>query len=77
MAASGAVATRLGLSGVPVAAETISLHTLFELLRATGARPAGQLHLCRISSAAGLELVRQAKAEGLPVTCDISVTICT
>ena len=68
-AASGGVATRLGLSGVPVAAETIALHTLFELMRTTGAR----VHLCRLSSAAGVELVRQAKAEGLPVTADVSV----
>ena len=69
VAASGALATRLGLSGVPVAAETIALHTIFELLKTTGAR----VHLCRISSAAGIELVRRAKAEGLKVTCDISI----
>ncbi len=69
VAASGAVATRLGLTGVPVAAETIALHTLFELVRGTGAR----LHLCRLSSAAGVELLRQAKAEGLPVTADVSI----
>lgn len=69
VAASGPLATRMGLSGVPVAAETIALHTLFELVRATGAR----VHLCRISSAAGLELVRQAKAQGLKVSCDISI----
>jgi dihydroorotase len=59
----------LGLSGVPVAAETIALHTIFELVRSTQAR----VHLCRISSAAGVELVRQAKAEGLPVSCDVSI----
>jgi dihydroorotase len=69
VAASGALATRLGLSGVPVVAETIALHTIFELMRATGAR----VHLCRLSSAAGVALVRQAKAEGLKVTCDISI----
>jgi dihydroorotase len=69
VAASGAVATRLGLAGVPVAAETIALHTLVELVRATGAR----VHLCRLSSAAGVNLVRQAKREGLPVTADVSV----
>jgi dihydroorotase len=67
VAHSGPLASRLGLSGVPVMAETIALHTIFELMRATGAR----VHLCRISSAAGLELVRTAKAEGLPVTCDV------
>ncbi len=69
VAASGAVATRLGLSGVPVVAETIALHTLFELVRVTGAR----VHLCRLSSAAGVELLRHAKAEGLPVTADVSI----
>jgi dihydroorotase len=69
VAASGPLATRMGLSGVPVAAETIALHTIFELVRSTRAR----VHLCRISSAAGVELVRQAKAEGLPVSCDVSI----
>lgn len=69
VAASGPLATRLGLSGVPVAAETIALHTIFELLKSTGAR----VHLCRISSAAGVELVRRAKSEGLRVTCDVSI----
>ena len=69
VAASGALATRLGLSGVPVAAETVALHTIFELVRATGAR----VHLCRLSSAAGVALVRAAKAEGLPVTADVSI----
>ena len=69
VAAKGALATRMGLSGVPVLAETIALATLFELVRDTGAR----VHLSRLSSAAGLALVRGAKAEGLPVTCDASI----
>ena len=69
VAASGPLATRLGLSGVSVIAETVALHTIFELVRATGAR----VHLCRISSAAGVALVARAKAEGLPVTCDVSI----
>jgi dihydroorotase len=69
VAASGPLATRLGLSGVPVAAETIALHTIFELMRSTGAR----VHLCRISSAAGVQLVRAAREEELPVTCDVSI----
>ena len=67
IAASGPLASRLGLSGVPVMSETIALHTIFELMRSSGAR----VHLCRLSSAAGIELVRQAKKEGLPVTCDV------
>jgi dihydroorotase len=69
VAHSGPLASRLGLSGVPVMAETIALHTIFELVRSTGAR----VHLCRISSAAGLELIRAAKKEGLPVSCDVGV----
>lgn len=69
VAASGPLATRLGLSGVPVAAETIAIFTILELMRATGAR----VHLCRLSSAAGVALVRAAKAEGLPVSCDVSI----
>lgn len=67
VAHSGPLASRLGLSGVPVISETIALHTIFELMRTTGAR----VHLCRISSAQGVELVRAARAEGLPVSCDI------
>ena len=69
VAAKGPLATRLGLSGVPVIAETIALNSIFELMRDTGAR----VHLCRISSAAGVELVRRAKSEGLAVTCDVSI----
>jgi dihydroorotase len=69
VAASGSLATRLGLPSVPVAAETIALHTIFELVKNTGAR----VHLCRLSSADGVELVRQAKAQKLPVTCDVSI----
>ena len=51
VAAKGPLATRLGLSGVPVLAETIALATIFELVRDTGAR----VHLCRLSSAAGVD----------------------
>jgi dihydroorotase len=69
VAAQGAVATRLGLTGVPAVAETVALHTVFDLVRATGAR----VHLCRLSSAAGVALLRAAKAEGLPVSGDVSI----
>ncbi len=64
---SGPLASRLGLSGVPVMSETIALHTIFELMRTTGAR----VHLCRLSSAAGIALVRAAKKEGLRASCDV------
>lgn len=69
VAGAGAVAGRLGLPAVPVLAETVALHTIFEMQRESGAR----VHLCRLSSAAGVELVRQAKRESLPVTADVGV----
>lgn len=69
VAHSGPVAARMGLAGIPVCAETIALHTILDLARDTGCR----VHLCRMSSAAGLELVRSAKAEGLPVSADVAV----
>jgi dihydroorotase len=68
VAHGGPIASRLGLSGVPVIAETVALHTIFELVRATGCR----VHLCRLSSGKGVELVRRAKREGLAVTADVS-----
>jgi dihydroorotase len=68
VAHDGQVSTRLGLAPVPVTAETVSLSTILLLVRQIGAR----VHLCRISSADGVEMVRQAKAIGLPVTCDVS-----
>ncbi len=65
----GEVATRLGLAGIPVAAETVALYTYLELAKITGAR----LHVTRLSSAAGLALIEQARAEGMDVTCDVSI----
>ncbi|MGI9026159.1 MAG: dihydroorotase, partial [Burkholderiaceae bacterium] len=80
VAASGAVAVRLGLPSIPATNETIALLTIFELLRSfgsvgreDGASAAPHVHLCRLSSAGGVALVRAAKAEGLPVTCDVGV----
>jgi dihydroorotase len=69
VAGDGAVAARLGLPGIPVAAETVALHTIIELQRVAGAR----VHLCRLSSAAGVELVRAARRAGLPLTADVSI----
>jgi dihydroorotase len=69
VAHDGEVATRLGLPAIPVIAESIALTTMLQLARETGVK----LHLCRISSAAGVELIRAAKREGLPVTCDVSM----
>jgi dihydroorotase len=69
VAHDGEVATRLGLPAIPAVAETIALATIFALVREIGVR----LHLCRLSSADGVAMVRAAKAEGLPVTCDVAV----
>jgi dihydroorotase len=69
VAAAGPVAGRLGLPSIPVVAETVALQTIFELQRATGVR----LHICRLSSRAGIDLVRRAKQEGLPVTADVAI----
>jgi dihydroorotase len=65
----GEIATRLGLPGIPAFAETIALSTVLELVRATGAK----VHVCRLSTAGGVELMRRAKQERLPVTCDVAI----
>ncbi len=67
VAHDGEMATRLGLPGIPPFAETIAVATVLQLVRATGTR----VHLCRLSTAAGVEMVRAAKKEGLPVTADV------
>lgn len=69
VAHDGVVATRLGLPAIPVVAETIALSTMLQLARETGVA----LHICRVSSADGVEMVRQAKREGLNVSCDVSM----
>lgn len=69
VAHDGEIATRLGLAGIPDFAETIALAGILELVRATRAR----VHLCRLSSARAIDMVRAAKQEGLPVSCDVAV----
>ena len=69
VAHDGQVATRLGLPAIPVCAETVAVSTFLLLAREAGAR----IHLCRLSSAEGVDMVRQAKASGLKVSCDISI----
>jgi dihydroorotase len=65
----GIVSARYGLPSIPVPAETVALQTILLLVRETGAR----VHLCRLSSRAAVEMVRQAKQDGLPVTCDVGI----
>ncbi len=69
IAHDGEVATRLGLSGIPVSAETLAIATIITLIRETGAK----VHLARLSSAAGVALVRRAKADGVALTCDVGI----
>ncbi len=69
VAHDGEVSTRLGLPAIPIAAETIALATALQLARDTGVT----LHICRVSSAAAVEMIRAAKREGLKVTCDVSM----
>jgi dihydroorotase len=69
VAHDGEVATRLGLPPIPVIAESIALSTALQLARETGVT----LHICRVSSAAGVDMIRTAKQEGLNVTCDVSM----
>jgi dihydroorotase len=67
VAHEGEVATRLGLTAIPPVAETIALGTILQLVRTTGTR----VHLCRLSTGAAIDMVRAAKRDGLPVTCDV------
>lgn len=69
VAHDGEVATRLGLLTVPVCAETIAIGNIVLLTKETGVR----VHLCRISSAEGLAMIRIARQQGLPITCDVSI----
>lgn len=69
VAHDGEVATRCGLPAIPVSAETIALAAMLTLARDTGVK----LHICRLSSAAGVEMIRTAKQQGLKVTCDVSM----
>ena len=69
VAHDGQVATRLGLPGIPVCAETAALSIILLLARETGAR----VHLARLSSAEGVDMVRQAKQRGVAVTCDLGI----
>ena len=62
----GETATRLGLIGMPPAAETIIVERDIRLVELTG----GRLHVAHVSCAEAIEAVRQAKAQGLGVTCD-------
>lgn len=69
VAHDGEVATRLGLPTIPVCSETIAISNIILLMKETGVK----VHLCRISSAEGLSMIRDAKQQGLPLTCDVTI----
>jgi dihydroorotase len=68
VAHDGEVASRIGLTGIPVEAETVALDTYLKLARVTGVK----LHITRISSAEAVESIERARSQGLDVTCDIA-----
>jgi dihydroorotase len=70
VAHDGEVATRLGLPPVPPSAETVALSAILLLARETQAR----VHICRISCADSVNMIRRAKVDGLNVTCDVAAT---
>jgi dihydroorotase len=62
----GEISTRLGLRGIPVAAESIMVHREIALAELTGAR----IHISHVSAAASLDLIQKAKARGVKVTAE-------
>ena len=68
VAHDGEVASRLGLPGIPASAEIVALYTYLRLARQTGAR----LHITRLSCAESLDLIEQARKDGVDVSCDVA-----
>ncbi len=68
VAHDGEVATRLGLKGIPSAAESLAISSILRIAQETDA----SIHLSHISTAEGVDMIRQAKKQGLKVTCDVT-----
>jgi len=66
---NGEISARLGLTGIPVSAETVAIATYLTLATDTGVR----LHLRRLSSARGMKMVARAQTEGIAVSCDVGI----
>jgi dihydroorotase len=64
----GSMSTKLGMAGIPALAETLMIYRDIELVRYTASR----LHITGVSTAEGIAMIRQAKKEGLPVTCSVT-----
>ena len=65
----GFTSTLLGLRGEPSLSEALTVSRDLDILRYSG----GKLHFTKISSSTAVDLIRQAKNEGLNVTCDVSI----
>jgi dihydroorotase len=72
IAHDGEIASRLGLKGIPAAAEGLAIASILRIAHETKAR----VHLCRLSTAEGVDLVGQAKQRGVQVTADVSAQHC-
>jgi dihydroorotase len=72
VAHDGEIASRLGLKGIAAAAESLAIATILRIAQQTNTR----IHLCRISSAEGVELIKHAKKNGQQVTADVSAQHC-
>jgi dihydroorotase len=68
VAHDGEVATRLGLKGIPSAAEALALSSILRIAQETGAK----IHISRLSTAEGVDMIRSAKQRGLNISCDVS-----
>lgn len=68
VAHDGEVASRLGLKGIPSAAEALALASILRIAKETGAR----VHISRLSTAEGVNMIRDAKQQGLDISCDVS-----
>lgn len=68
VAHDGEVATRMGLKGIPSAAEALALASILRIAKETGAK----VHISRLSTAEGVEMIRSAKKQGMNISCDVS-----
>jgi dihydroorotase len=69
VAHDGEVASRLGLKGIPSAAEGLALASILRIAQETKAK----IHINRLSTAEAVDMVRTAKKQGMPVTSDVSI----
>jgi len=68
VAHDGEIASRLGLKGIPSAAEALALASILRIAKETGAR----IHISRLSTAEGVEMIRDAKKQNPNISCDVS-----